>query len=556
MHAMNRLFRICLVLSLSILFAISLQAQSGAHFEVVVPAATHPSALTGRVYVVVSRMQQASLLDAFGSWRKQTPFFAQDVSGVAAGEPMTVDAQSAGYPYKSLRDLPAGDYYVQARVNPYTEMHRADGHTIWIHMHPWEQRHDAHPQGDLSSDVQFVHLDPTKEATIRLLATHESSPMATPADTPWVKHIEMQSKLLTKFWGRPIYIGANILLPAGYNEHPQQKYPVIYEQDHFTLNPPLSMRLPSPASPGSAAHEGDQTFQDWSGPHFARMIAVDFLHPTPYYDDSYAVNSENNGPYGDALIEELIPYIETHFRIIRAPWARVLTGGSTGGWESLAWQLYHPDFFGGTFTGYPDPIDFRHYQLINIYGDQNAFRAPHSPLIDRERPFQRDVVGQVDETERQQTQLEEALGSHGRSCQQLGAWNSVFNPVGSDGYPRPLWDPHTGDIDPAVVQYTREHNYDLREYLARNWTTLGPLLTGKLFLWAGDMDGYYLNLGVYDLEEFLVSHPEAKAHFEYGRPKIGHGWMPWSESELIRMMARHVADSAPAGTDLTGWYEK
>lgn len=141
------------------------------------------------------------------------------------------------------------------------------------------------------------------------------------------------------------------------------------------------------------------------------MIAVTFQHPTPFYDDSYAVNSANNGPYGDALMEELIPYIESHFRIIREPWARVVAGGSTGGWESLALQLYHPAFFGGTFTGYPDPVDFRHFQLINIYKDESAFLAPSSPLVDRERPYQRAADGQVLETERQMSQLEEALGA-------------------------------------------------------------------------------------------------------------------------------------------------
>jgi Putative esterase len=351
-----------------------------------------------------------------------------------------------------------------------------------------------------------------------------------------------------------MYIGATVLLPAGYDLHPDQYYPVIYEQGHFTLNPPLAMQMQPDPSGSPAQQVPYRNFQAWSGPHFPRMIAVTFQHPTPYYDDSYAVNSANNGPYGDALMEELIPYIETHFRIIRQPWARVLTGGSTGGWESLALQLYHPAFFGGTFTGYPDPIDFRHYQLVNIYRDSNAFEPRDSP-VDRERPFTRNDEGQVQATERQESQLEDALGSHGRSGQQLDAWVSVFGPTGPDGYPLPLWNLQSGRIDPSVAAYMRNHDYDLRVYLAKNWPRIGPQLTRKLFVWVGDMDSYYLNLAVYDMDAFFCKHPEAQAHFIYGRPEKGHGWTPWTEAELIRLMARHVAESAPAGTNVRGWYE-
>jgi len=549
---MRKHFRHSLALLSCVVFACLTLAQTGPRFEIVVPPAAHASEITGRVYVVVSRVKKASLLGDFGSWRQQAPFFGQDVAQVAAGTAMVVDGNSAGYPLQTLNALPAGDYYVQALVNVYTEFHRADGHTIWAHMDQWEGQ-DA--PGNVYSDVQLVHLDPAQRYSIRLQAWHVSAPAAMPPDTEWVKHIRIESRLLTKFWGRPIYIGATILLPAGYAEHPQQFYPVIYEQTHFSLKPPLSVQMTPPASESADEREAYQTFQAWSGPHFARMIAVTFQHPTPFYDDSYAVNSANNGPYGDALMEELIPFIESHFRVVREAWARVLTGGSTGGWESLALQLYHPGFFGGTFTGYPDPIDFRHYQLIDIYTDRNAFLTPDSQLVAHERPFRRNVDGQVQETERQMSQLEAALGSHGRSCQQLDAWNSVFDPAGSDGYPQRLWDMQTGEIDPAVVSYIRKHGYDLRAYLEANWTSIGSQLTRKILMWTGDMDGYYLNLGVYDLDDFFQKHPEAQAHFEYGRPMQGHGWTPWTETELIRMMARHVAESAPAGTDISGWYE-
>ncbi len=540
------------ILLLGCFLLLANRAQAASRFEIVVPPAAHRVPVTGRAYVILSRVPASDLRNAFGSPDQQDPFFGQDMVGVAAGDVTVIGAASAGYPLNSLRDLPVGDYFVQAFVNVYTRFPRADGHILWAHMDQWEGQQLNTSPGNLYSDVRRVHLDPARGYSVRLEVSHLIPPVQIPPDTQWVKHIRLQSRLLTRFWGVPIYIGATILLPAGYNQHPRQHYPVIYEQGHFTLDPPLSMRM----RPGAQdwQQEAYHTFQAWSGPRFPRMIAVTFQHPTPYYDDSYAVNSANNGPYGDALMQELIPYIETHFRIIRQPWARVLTGGSTGGWESLALQLYHPEFFGGTFTGYPDPIDFHHYQLVNIYRDKNAFTPPVSP-VDRERPFTRDDQGQVQETERQMSQLEAALGSHGRSGQQLDAWMSVFAPAGQDGYPQPLWNLHTGAIDPSVAASMRDHGYDLEAYLAKNWTRIGPQLTGKIFLWVGDMDSYYLNLAVYDLDAFFRNHPEARAQFTYGRPEKGHGWTPWTEPQLIRMMAQHVAKSCPPGTDLRGWYE-
>jgi hypothetical protein len=550
---MRRFRSYSLVSVLCILLAPALRAQAAPRFEIVVPAAALGRPITGRAYVIISRVPSSDLRNDFGSPDQPDPFFGQDMAQVPAGHATIIDAASNGYPLQSLRELPAGDYFVQAFVNVYTRFPRADGHVIWAHMDQWEGQQLNQSPGNLYSDVRRVHLDPARGYSIRLEASHLIPPVTMPPDTPWVKHIRMRSRLLTRFWGHPMYIGATVLLPAGYDRHPEQYYPVIYEQGHFTLDPPLSMRM-QPGKGGVAwQQEAYRTFQAWSGPDFPRMIAVTFQHPTPYYDDSYAVNSANNGPYGDALMHELIPYIESHFRIIREPWARVLTGGSTGGWESLALQLYYPAFFGGTFTGYPDPIDFRHYQLVNLYRDRNAFEPPDSP-VDRERPFTRDEEGQVLATERQESQLEAALGSHGRSGQQLDAWVSVFGPVGPEGYPQPLWNLQTGRIDPAVANSMRDQGYDLRAYLAKNWPRLGPQLRGKIFLWVGDMDSYYLNLAVYDMQDFLRQHPEAGAQFTYGRPEKPHGWTPWTEPQLIRMMAHHVAKSAPAGADLRGWY--
>jgi hypothetical protein len=185
---------------------------------------------------------------------------------------------------------------------------------------------------------------------------------------------------------------------------------------------------------------------------------------------------------------------------------------------------------------YPDPIDFRRYQLVNIYDDDNAFRAPGYEHMIPERPMMRTAEGQMVQTMRQMSQLEDALGSHGRSAQQFEAWEAVYGPVGEDGYPQPLFDKRTGKIDKQVAKYMRDHGYDLDAYLKANWAKLGPQLKGKLHIYVGDMDDFYLNLAVYLMEDYLKT-TGANAVFEYGRPMKGHGWQPMTNAELVKMMA-------------------
>jgi hypothetical protein len=235
----------------------------------------------------------------------------------------------------------------------------------------------------------------------------------------------------------------------------------------------------------------------------------------------------------------------------------VLTGGSTGGWESLALQVYHPDFFGGTWTMYPDPVDFRRYQLIDIYRDTSAFLVPNAAPGAPERMMQMSPEGQPVATMRQISQMELASGTRGRSAAQIDVWNATYGPVGADGYPRQLWDLKTGTIDREVATYMREHGYDLRHYLETNWARIGPSLVGKLHLLTGDMDDFYLAPAVYLLEDFLESTraPYYGGSFRYGRPMKGHGWQPMTNADLLREMADHIARRAPAGEPVRSWRE-
>jgi hypothetical protein len=536
---------------------------SGLRFKVSFPASAHPQPITGRVFVVISNRERPEPRLQVGFWGDTSPLFGADVIELKPGEPALIDGTTLGYPLTSLADVPAGDYYVQALINVYTQCHRSDGHTLWVHLDQWEGQQFNRSPGNLYSDVDKVHLDPATGYEINLSLTKVIPPVKIPMDTEWVKHIKIQSDLLSKFWGQPIYLGATVLLPKGYDSHPIVSYPVLYEQDHFSLRAPMRFRTQDEPLSESAKKSlsennletGYQFYQAWNSADFPRLLIVTFQHPTPYFDDSYAVNSANNGPYGDAIMTELIPYLETHFRIIRKPYARVLSGGSTGGWESLALQLYHPDFFGGTWTLYPDPISFEHYQLVNIFKDDNAFFEPGHTWLRAWRPLMRTAEGQVEVTMAQMSQLEATLGSHGRSAQQLEIWEAAYGPVGEDGYPRPLWDKLTGKIDHSVADYMRDHGYDLTAYLKQKWPVIGRQLVGKIHLEVGDMDNFYLNLAVYDLQEFLkTTHaPHYEGSFDFGRPEKGHGWQSMTQENLIRAMAIHITAKAPAGENTSAW---
>jgi hypothetical protein len=539
--------------------------RSGApKFEVSFPASAHAGAITGRVFVVIAKEDKPEPRLQAGGWGDTAPMFAVDVSAIAPSQAAVVDSGSLGYPLRTLHDIPAGDYYVQALVNIYTEFHRSDGRTIWAHMDQWEGQNFTRSPGNLYSEVQRMHLDPAAGFDIHLSMTKTIPPIELPDDTKWVKHIRIQSEMLTQFWGHPIFIGATVLLPKGYDEHPTVSYPVIYQEGHFSLAPPFGFSTEDrPVSPEMRARLADvnretgyEFYQSWNSADFPRVIAVTFQHPTPFFDDSYAVNSANNGPYGDALTKEMIPYLEAHFRMIPRSYARVLTGGSTGGWESLAVQVFYPDFFGGTWTLYPDPIDFRCYQLTNIYDDENSFFESGHTWLQVPRYMMRKPDGQPEVTTQAFSQLEDVLGSHGRSAQQLEIWEATYGPVGDDGYPKPLWDKQTGKIDHTVALYMRDHGYDLGYNLRTNWATLGPKLGGKIHVYVGDMDHFYLNLAVYQLEEALKAeqNPPCDCEFEYGRPMKGHGWQPTSSANLVRSMADHIAKNVPTGESAAPWH--
>ncbi len=548
---------LCVVMAaLAVILLVGRAAASSApRFEISFSAAAHPGPLTGRLILVLATKEKPEprmTVSPVGS-----AIAGVDLDQLQPGQTAVVDSTALAYPQHSLADLPPGDYYAQAVIDVYTQVHRSDGHTIWVHLNDGTMEFFSTAAGNLYSDVQRVHLG--EGGTFKLEVTHVIPPTPRPADTPWLKHVTMQSKKLTEFWGHPIFINATVLLPKDYDQHPNTYYPTIFPMAHgvpFFFNPDAaSAKGQEPVGKETGLEPGYIFYQSWISDHFPRMIAVTFQQQTPYFPDSYSVNSANNGPYGDAIVEEMIPFLEKHFRMIRKPYARIVEGASTGGWETLALQLQHPDFFGGAWVLQPDPIDFRSYQLSNIYEDDNAFTLKTGPFTSTERPMRRSTEGQVVWTMRELSLFEDVLGSHGRSGYQLEAWEAVYGPVGADGYPVPLWDKLTGKIDHNVANYMRDHGYDLREFTERNWPTLGPKIAGKLHFFCGDMDNFYLNLAVYRYEEFLkhTTNPHDETKFTYGRPMKGHSWHAFTWAEMVQQVADYVRHNAPAGDDTAAW---
>jgi hypothetical protein len=554
-------------------------AQTGARFEIEfteeavseIASMGLEVPIVGRVFVIATR--DTAREPRFQARVTGVPFWGMNVRDVRAGQTVVLEAGNEhiyGYPLESLADLPAGDYRVQAFLTVYTTFHRSDGHTVEMHLNSGAGQNLWRAPGNAYSAPLEIAWDPQVDGTVRLSLTEVIPPIepleqgevlqqGNPRDTDWVKFVKIKSELLSQFWGRDMYIGANILLPRDYYDEPDRDYPVLYLQGHFP-----GRRAPLGFTEGSqGSRRGAATYEYWTSDSAPKVIAVTFRDANPIYDTSYEINSANMGPSGDATVRELIPYIEERFRGVGESWARVLAGGSTGGWEALALQVFYPDEFGGTWGWCPDPVDFNYYQIVNVYEDDNAYFSDRG-WLKVERPNQRRPDGNIVSTVRQENLFELAAGPNSRAGGQWDIWEALFSPVGADGYPKPIWDKRTGAIDHEVADYWREH-YDITDYLKRNWSTLGPKLTGKINVAVGDMDSFYLNEGVYLLQEFLDSaeNPTANATFEYGwrKPHCWIGESPhrpgesMSYVEWVEIAAKHMWDNMPANAD-RGWWNR
>jgi hypothetical protein len=566
-------------LTICILLLASCTGQSGTPLEFAVSfdQAQAEEALDGRILLIISDRADPEPRFQVSAGTNAPQVFGVDIEGMEPGTDAVIDANVFGFPHTSLAEVPPGDYYVQAVLHKYETFNLSNGKTVKLPMDRGEGQKWNRAPGNLYSTPRQVHVDPSSSQQISISLDQVIPPIPEPEDTKYIKHVKIQSELLTEFWGRPMYLGAHVLVPEGFDVYTEARYPLVVFHGHFPsdfggfrteppdpdLEPDYSARFDVDGYNIFQQQEAYDFYRTWTGPNFPRMLIIEVQHANPYYDDSYAVNSANLGPYGDAITYELIPYIEEQFRGIGEGWARFLYGGSTGGWEALAVQVMYPDEYNGTFAACPDPIDFRAYTLVNIYDDDNAYYA-EGPFKRTKRPGHRNWLGAVDLTLEDYNHLELVLGTKSRSGDQWDIWEAVYSPMGDDGYPQRIWDKMTGEIDHGVAEYWRE-NYDLRYIMERDWETLGPKLEGKIHIYVGDMDNYYLNNAVYLTEEFLESttNPYYNGVVDYG-DRAEHCWngdqkngnhisrLRYNTMYVPKILER-LRSSAPPGADQTSW---
>src|SRR5687767_1505231 len=571
----NLIPTLSLVLLLLFCFSTKAQVKSNLRFEVSLPESAGKEPLDGRLLLLISTNDKQEPRFQISEDLTTQQVFGIDVDAWKAGQAIVVDQSAFGYPVRSLAQVPEGEYTVQVLLHRYETFKRADGHTVKLPMDRGEGQQWSRAPGNLYSTPKRMTIKGNLPTFITL--DKVIPPIEPPKDTKYIKHVKMESKLLSKFWGRPMHLGANVLLPQGFDTHPNARYPLVIFHGHFpatfggfretppdsNLKPEYSDRFKIQGYNKIVQERAYKFYQDWTGPNFPRMIIIEIQHANPYYDDSYAVNSANLGPYGDAITFELVPFIEKQFRGIGKGWARFMYGGSTGGWEALAAQIFYPDEYNGAWGACPDPIDFRAYTVINIYEHKNAYYA-ESPWKKTPRPGKRNYLGELAATIEEMNYMELALGTKSRSGGQWDIWEAVYSPVGGDGYPKPIWNKVTGEIDPAVAAHWRE-NYDLGYILKRDWSKIGPKLAGKLHIYVGEADNYFLNDAVYLVEDFLktTKDPHYGGEVDY-EPRAEHCWngdhtRPNAISRLryhqffAPKIVERITKSAPQGADLTSW---
>lgn len=490
-----------------VLFAVLSQA-SGAMAQLRIEVALAPGKEAphagGRVLVVLAPPDAREPRRLVGdTGMDAAPLFGTDAPDWSRTPVAVIDARSASFPLESLAALAPGEYRVQAflRCNPDLLVLDAPG--------------------NLQSEARVVRLDPAQAEPLRLELATPVAVEDLPPDTESVRFVKLRSERLSRFWGRDMHLRAAVLLPRGFETEPGRRWPVMVEIGGY------GQRCKSLARRYAA---GSRALREWNADDMPRFLLVQLDGAGPL-GDPYQVDSENHGPWGSALVEELLPHLEREFRALPGGESRFTTGHSTGGWVSLALQVEHPDAFNGCWSFAPDGVDFRHFQLVDVYKDKNAY-------VNRdgfERPSMRTIDGDTAFTVRHECQLENTLGvgdSWTRSGGQWGAWNAAYGARGTDGRPVALWDPRTGAIDDGARSAWKRH--DLRLRLQAGWKDLAPRLVGKIHVHVGDADNYFLNNAVVRLKEFFdTAEPAYGGEIRFGW-REGHGYHPLSLRELLQ----------------------
>lgn len=451
---------------------------------------------TGRVVVVLARTKPTPVIRGL-NWGSTEPAFAVDVKGWKPGDSLRVGADAIGT--VPLKDVKPGRYHAQAVLD------RDLGGISF----------SASPGNLYSTPVELKEFDPAAAGEIALTLDQVANEREF-KETDAVKLVDVESTLLTKFHGKPTRMRAGVVLPPSFAKEPDRKYPVVYEitgfgGDHFAA---LGRR---PAT--------------LDGTEFVWVV----LDGNCRLGHHVFADSANNGPRGKALVEELIPHIEKAYRGVGTPAGRLVTGHSSGGWSSLWLQVTYPDTFGGCWSTSPDPVDFRDFQRVDIYTpNANLFTDPKGERRSLSRSSGRGVM-YFDSFSR----MEEVMGRGG----QLESFEAVFSPRGKDGKPMKLWDRKTGAINPDVAEAWEP--YDISLKLKRDWATLGPKLAGKVHVYMGDEDTFYLD-GAARLLKRRVAKLESDAVVEMFPGKT-HALVDAKLRERInKEMAAAVGKAMPA----------
>ncbi|WP_291785642.1 hypothetical protein [Cecembia sp.] len=567
------------IIFLASLFLISCQSNQTPKITISLAPEFQSELKDGRLLLIFHHNEKTEPRFAINDDATSAQVIGVDFEDYREGEDFLFDLNAFGYPIASWEDIPNGEYWVQAYVIKYETFDRADGYRIKMPMDQWEGRQWNRTPGNIFSKPVKIYWDGKSDFSLKI--DQINPPVVEPDDTEFIKHIKIKSDLLSEFWGRDMYLGAHVLLPRDFENNPDEYYPLMIYHGHFPSDfdgfrtiPPdedleeeYSPRFDIYGYNKIQQQEAYDFYLKWISQEFQKFIVIQVQHANPFYDDSYAVNSQNIGPYGDAITYELIPHIEQEFRGIGEGWARFTYGGSTGGWEALAVQVMYPDEYNACFAACPDPIDFRAYTTVNIYEDENAYSIK-GPFRNTERVGKRNYLGHVSSMLRDMNYKELALGgTKSRSGDQWDIWQAVYSPVGTDGYPKPIWDKFTGEINKEVALHWRE-NYDLRHIMERDWSKIGGKLEGKIHIYCGDMDNYYLNNAVYLTEDFLenTSDPYYNGEVLYG-DRAEHCWngdpeLPNYISRLryntmyLDKIGKRLAETAPKGFDQKLWVLK
>lgn len=478
-------------------------------FVVTFPATAQTTAASGRLLLFFA--QGSTTEPRRVNYARLGPVYALEVKDLQPGaEAVFLTAnfmapEALAFP-TALHRLPPGDYQVQALLD----------------LDATERDYNAGP-GNLYSQPQTCTLKGARGGTFTLTLDQVIKASAPPADNEWVKFVDFPSKLLSDFHGRPTHLRAGVILPSTYTTEPSRRYPVVYVIPGFGGRHTSAWTwIRSPA--GERWKKGETPLQ-------ALRIILDPSCPLGHH---VFANSANNGPVGDALVQEFIPEIEKRFRALPAAGARFVTGHSSGGWSSLWLQVAYPDTFGGCWSTAPDPVDFRAFQTMNLYTDRNGHW---------------DAAGQARGLMRSRTKAEltfpelnlwEYVVGYGS---QLDSFDAVFSPRGPDGRPLRAIDKLSGDINRSVVEHWRR--YDIRLTLEKNWPTLGPKLRGKLHVISGTWDNFYLNPAVELLRDFLKTTDYA-GYVELVPGDHGNAITPAItrriESEMAAVFAKNQSD--------------